>query len=68
MKKRVRVMKKYSREGIMVNENQRKMIEMHLQEDPPHSNHKEDSIAIMIKRGRNSKGLHHKEYHSLPGV
>jgi hypothetical protein len=22
----------------------------------------------MISQGRNSKGLHHKEYHSLPGM
>jgi predicted nucleic acid-binding Zn-ribbon protein len=39
MKKRVRVMQKYSKEGIMVNKNQRRMsiIEIHLQQDLPHS-------------------------------
>jgi hypothetical protein len=33
---------------IMVSQNQRKMIAIHLQENPPHSNHKEASIMIMI--------------------
>jgi hypothetical protein len=44
MKKIIRVWKKYSKEGIMVIHNQRKMINIHLQEDPPHSSHKEASI------------------------
>jgi hypothetical protein len=78
MKKRVRVMQKYSKEGIMVNKNQRRMsiIEIHLQQDLPHSSNKEASIMmkgsteekIMINQGRNSEGLHHKEDHSLPGM
>jgi chromosome segregation ATPase len=54
MKKREKVMQKYSKEGIMVNQNLRKLIKIHLQEDPPHSSHKEASIMIMIQ-GRNSK-------------
>jgi hypothetical protein len=48
MRKRVRVMHKQSKEGIMVSQNQRKMIEIHLEEGPPHSRHKEASIMIMI--------------------
>jgi hypothetical protein len=52
------------------------IIEIHLQEDPPHSSNKEASIImkgsteekIMINQGRNSEGLHHKEDHSLPGM
>jgi hypothetical protein len=44
------------------------MIEIHLQDDPPHSSHKEDSIMIMIIQGRNSEGLHHKEDYSLLGM
>jgi hypothetical protein len=62
MKTRERVMQKYSKEGIMVNQNLRKLIMIHIQEDPPHSSHKEASI--MISQGRNSTGLHH----SLPGM
>jgi hypothetical protein len=63
MKKRERVMQKYSKEGIMVRKNQRIMsiIEIHLQQDPPHSSNKETSIMmkesteekIMIDHGRN---------------
>jgi hypothetical protein len=68
MMKSVKVMQKYPREGAMVSQNQRKMKEMHLQEDPPHSSHKEASIMIMISQGRNSEGLHQKEYHSLPSM
>jgi hypothetical protein len=41
MKKRERVMQKYSKEEIMVNQNLRKMIKIHIQEYPPHSIHKE---------------------------
>jgi hypothetical protein len=62
----------------MVNKNQIKMsiIEIHLQEDLPHSINKESSIMmkkskenkIMIDQGKNSEGLHHKEDHSLPGM
>jgi hypothetical protein len=68
MKKRARVMQKYSKEGIMVNQNLRKLIKIHLQEDHPCSSHKEASIMIkiMISQGRNSEGLHHKEDHLLP--
>jgi hypothetical protein len=40
MKKSVRVMPKYSKEGIMVNRNLKKMIKIHLQEDPPHPGNK----------------------------
>jgi hypothetical protein len=61
-------MQKYSKEGIMVNHNLRKLIKIHLQEDHPCSSHKESSIMIMISQGRNSEGIHHKEDHSLPGM
>jgi hypothetical protein len=63
MKKIVRVMKKYSKEGIMVNKNQIRMsiIEIHLQRDLPHSGNKEASTImkesteekIMISQGKN---------------
>jgi len=66
MKKIERFMHKYSKEGIMVNQNLRKILNIHLQEDHPCSSHKEASIMIMIIQGINSKGLHHKEDHSLP--
>jgi hypothetical protein len=59
-------MHKYSKEGIMVNPNLRKLIRVHLQEYHPCSSHKEASIIIMISQGRNLEGLHHKEDHSLP--
>jgi hypothetical protein len=62
MKKRAIVMKKYSKEGIMVNQNLRKLIKIHIQEFPPHSSQKETSI--MIIQGKNSTGLHH----SLPSM
>jgi hypothetical protein len=52
----------------MVNQNLRKLLKIHLQEDHPCSSHKEDSIMIMISQGKNSEGLHHKEDHSLPGM
>jgi hypothetical protein len=52
----------------MVSKDQRKMIDTHLQEDPPYSSHKEASILIMISQGKNSEGLHHKEDHSLPSM
>jgi hypothetical protein len=68
MKKIERVMQKYSKEGIMVNQNRRKLIKIHLQEDHPCSRHKESSIMIMISQGRNSEGLHHKEDRSLLGM
>jgi hypothetical protein len=68
MKKIERVMKKYSKEGIMVNHNLRKILKIHLQEYHPCSSHKEASIMIMISQGKNSEGLHHKEDHSLPGM
>jgi hypothetical protein len=58
-------MHKYSKEGIMVNQNLRKLLKTHLQEDYPCSRHKESSIMIMISQGKNSEGLHHKEDHSL---
>ena len=61
-------MHKYSKEGIMVNQNLRKLLKINLQGDHPCSSHKEASIMIMISHGRNSKGLHHKEDHSLPGM
>jgi hypothetical protein len=61
-------MQKYSKEGIMVNQNLRKLLKIHLQEDHPCSSHKEASIMIMISQGKNSKGLRHKEDHSLPGM
>jgi hypothetical protein len=76
MKKKVRVMQKYSNEGNMVSENQRRMsiIEICIERDLLHLGRKEDSIMmkgsieenIMISQGRNSKGLHHKEDHPLP--
>ena len=57
-------------QGIMVNQNVRKLLKIHLQEDHPCSSHKEASIMIMImiSQGRNSDGLHHKEGHSIPGM
>jgi hypothetical protein len=61
-------MQKYSKEGIMVNQNLRKLIKIHIQKDHPCSSHKEASIMIMITQGRNSEGLHHKEDHSLLGM
>jgi hypothetical protein len=61
-------MQKYSKEGMMVNHNLRKLIKKHLQENHPCSRHKEASIMIMISQGRNSEGLHHKEDHSLRGM
>jgi hypothetical protein len=61
-------MQNYSKEGIMVNQNLRKILKIHLQEDHPCSRHKEASIMIMISQGKKSEGLHHKEYHSLPGM
>jgi hypothetical protein len=68
MKKIERVMQKYSNEGIMVNQNLRKLLKIHLQEYHPCSSHKEASIMIMISQGKNSEGLRHKEDHSLPGM
>jgi hypothetical protein len=68
MNKRERVMKKYSKEGIMVNPNLRKLIRVHLDEYHPCSSHKEASIMTMISQGRNSKGLCHREDHSLRGM
>ena len=68
MKKIERVMKNYSKEGIMVNQNLRKLLKIYLQEYHPCSRHKEASIMIMITQEKNSEGLCHKEYHSLPGM
>jgi hypothetical protein len=61
-------MHNYSKEGIIVNQNLRKLLKIHLQEDHPCSIHKEYSVMIMISVGRNSKGIHHKQDHSLPGM
>jgi hypothetical protein len=44
MKKIKRVMQMYSKEGIMVNQNLRKLLKIHIQEDHPCSRHKEASI------------------------
>jgi hypothetical protein len=52
MKKIERVMKKYSKEGIMVNQNLIKLLKIHLQENHPCSSHNEASI--MINQGKNS--------------
>jgi hypothetical protein len=52
----------------MVNQNLRKLLKIHLQEDHPCSSHKESLIMIMISQGRNLKGLHHKEDQSLLGM
>jgi hypothetical protein len=52
----------------MVNQNLRKLIKIHFQEDHPCSSHKESSIMIMINQGISSEGLHHKEDHSLLGM
>jgi hypothetical protein len=49
---------------------------MDIKEDPPLSGIKEASIIvketkeekIVINQGNNSKGLHHKEDNSLPGI
>jgi hypothetical protein len=68
MKEIERVMQNYSKEGIMVNHNLRKLLKIHLQGDHPCSSHKEDSIMIMVSHDKNSKGLRHKEDHSLPGM
>jgi hypothetical protein len=71
-------MKNYSKEGIMVikNQNRNIIIEIHIQQDLPHSGNKEASNMmkrytkenIMINQGKNSEGLQKKEYHSLPGM
>jgi hypothetical protein len=61
MTKIERVMQKYSKEGIMVDQNLRKLLKIHLQEDYPCSSHKEASIMIMINQGINSEGICHKE-------
>jgi hypothetical protein len=61
-------MQKYSNEGITVNKNLIKLFKIHLQEDHPCSSHKEASIMIMISEGKFSKGLCHKEDHSLLGM
>ena len=66
MKKIERVIQKYSKEGITVNQNIRKLLKIHLQEYHPCSSHKESSI--MISQRKNSEGLRHKEDHSLPGM
>jgi hypothetical protein len=68
MNKIERVMHKYSKERIMVNQDLRKLLKIHLQEDHPFSSHKEASIMIMISQGINSEGLHQKEDHSLSGI
>jgi hypothetical protein len=68
MKKIERSMHKYSKEGIMVNQNLRKLLKIHLQEYHPCSSHKEASIMIMISQGKNLERLRHKEDHSLPGM
>jgi hypothetical protein len=52
----------------MVNQNLRKLLKIHLQEDHPCSSHKEALIMIMISQGKNSEGLRLKEDHSLPGM
>ena len=61
-------MQKYSKEGIMVNQNLRKLLKIHLQGDHPCSRHKEASIMIMIIQDKNLEGLRHKEDHTLPGM
>jgi hypothetical protein len=78
MKKRVKIMRKYSKEGIMVSKNQRRMsiINIHIQGDLPHSNKKESSLMmkesveekIVINQGMNLEELHRKEDHSLLGM
>ena len=68
MKKIERVMQKYSKEGIMVNQNLGKLLKIHLQEYHPCSTHKKASIMIMISQRKNSEGIRHKEDHSLPGM
>jgi hypothetical protein len=52
----------------MVNQNLRKLLNIHLQEYHPCSSHKESSIMIMISQGKNSEGLRHKEYHPFSGM
>ena len=60
----------------MVSKKQRRIIEIHIQQDLPRLGKKEYSTImkgsteekIMISQGRNSEGLHHKEDHSLPGM
>jgi hypothetical protein len=52
----------------MVNQNIRKLLKIHLQENHSCSIHKESSIMIMVNQGRNLEGLYHKEDHSLPGM
>jgi hypothetical protein len=68
MKKIERVMQKYSKEGIVINQNLRKLLKIHLQEYHPCSSYKEASIMIMTSQGKNSEGLRHEEDHSLPGM
>jgi hypothetical protein len=60
----------------MASKNQRRIIEIHLQQDLPCSGNKEASTImkgsieekIMINRGRNPEGIHNKEDHPLPGM
>jgi hypothetical protein len=62
----------------MVNKNKRRMsiIEIHIQKDITHLGNKESSTImkgspedkIMINQDRNSKGIHHKQHHLLPGM
>jgi hypothetical protein len=59
----------FSKEGIVVNKDHKEMNKKYLL----HSGNREASIIgkettkenILIIQGRISKGLHHKEYHSL---
>jgi hypothetical protein len=65
-------MQKFSKEGIMINKNQKGMNT----KDLLHSDNKEASIIvkettkenILISQGRILEGLHQKEDHSLPGM
>jgi hypothetical protein len=75
MKKRVRVMQKYSKEEIM-NKRRMSIIEIHFQQYLPHSGNKEASTImkgsieekIMISQDKNSEGLNNKKDHPLPGM
>jgi hypothetical protein len=78
MKKRIRIMQPFSKEGIMFNKSQRGMNveDVYLQENLLPLGIKKASIIVketikeklMINEGMNSKLLHHKEDHFLPGI
>jgi hypothetical protein len=59
MKKIERVMQKYSKEGITVNQNLRKLLKIHLQEYHPCSRHTKSSIKEKIQKDYATKKIIH---------